>query len=159
MSPDLLSNPCSPPPACVCVLSRFCCVRLCATVWTVACQALLSMGFAKARILEWVVMPSSRGSSRPRHRTGVSYVFCIGRQGSLPLAPPGKSQKSCGPLAKTSNSSGLGRAGRRGQERPGAGDTQADSGKTNMSILGKGKEMKGSSRESKPLVQKITRSS
>ena len=118
-----------------------------------------AFGILQERILEWVVMPSSRGSSRPRHRTGVSYVFCIGRQGSLPLAPPGKSQKSCGPLAKTSNSSGLGRAGRRGQERPGAGDTQADSGKTNMSILGKGKEMKGSSRESKPLVQKITRSS
>ena len=37
-----------------------------ATPWTVACQAPLSMGILQARILEWVVMPSSTGSSRPR---------------------------------------------------------------------------------------------
>ena len=35
----------------------------------------------QARILEWVAMPSSRGSS---------CVSCISRQGSLPLAPSGK---------------------------------------------------------------------
>ena len=29
--------------------------------------------------LEWVAMPSSRGSSWPRDRTHVSYVSCIGR--------------------------------------------------------------------------------
>ena len=34
----------------------------------------------QARILEWVSMPSFRGSSRPRDRTHVSYVSCIGRQ-------------------------------------------------------------------------------
>ena len=32
------------------------------------------------RILHWVAMPSFRGSSRPRDRTHVSYVSCIGRQ-------------------------------------------------------------------------------
>ena len=32
----------------------------------------------QARILEWVAMPSSRGSSWPRDWTEVSYVFCIG---------------------------------------------------------------------------------
>ena len=31
-----------------------------------ACQALLSMEILQARILEWVVMLSSRGSSQPR---------------------------------------------------------------------------------------------
>ena len=31
------------------------------------------------RILEWVAMPSSRGSSRPRDRICISYVSCIGR--------------------------------------------------------------------------------
>ena len=36
------------------------------TPWTVARQAPLSMGILQARILEWVAMPSSRGSSRPR---------------------------------------------------------------------------------------------
>ena len=32
--------------------------------WTVACQAPLSMGILQARVLEWVAMPSSRGSSQ-----------------------------------------------------------------------------------------------
>ena len=40
----------------------------------------------QARILEWVAMLSSRGSSRPRNGTSVSYVSCIGRQVLLPLA-------------------------------------------------------------------------
>ena len=50
-----------------------------ATPWTVAHQAPLSMGFLQARILEWVAMPSSVGSSQPRDQTQVSYVSCIGR--------------------------------------------------------------------------------
>ena len=37
-------------------------------------------GISQARILEWVSMPSSRGSSRPRERTHVSCVSCISRQ-------------------------------------------------------------------------------
>ena len=37
-------------------------------------------GILQARILEWVAMPSSRGSSQPRDRTYVSYMSCIGRQ-------------------------------------------------------------------------------
>ena len=49
------------------------------TPWTVACQAPLSMGLLQARILEWVAMPSSRGSSQLRDRTHVSYVSCICR--------------------------------------------------------------------------------
>ena len=34
----------------------------------------------QAQILEWVAMPSSRGSSHPRDRTHVSSVSCIGRR-------------------------------------------------------------------------------
>ena len=34
----------------------------------------------QARILEWVAMPSSRGSSQRRDRIRVSLVFCIGRR-------------------------------------------------------------------------------
>jgi len=34
----------------------------------------LSMGILQARILEWVAMPSSRGSSRLRDRTQVSRI-------------------------------------------------------------------------------------
>ena len=44
------------------------------TPWTAACQAPLSMGILQARILEWVAIPSSRGSSQPRDRTQVSHI-------------------------------------------------------------------------------------
>ena len=37
-------------------------------------------GILQARIMEWVAVPSSRGSSQPRDRTWVSYMSCIGRQ-------------------------------------------------------------------------------
>ena len=36
-------------------------------------------GILQARILEWVAMPSSRGSSWPRDQTYISHVSCIGR--------------------------------------------------------------------------------
>ena len=45
----------------VAVLSHFSHVWLFETLWTVACQAPLSMGILQARILEWVAMLSSRG--------------------------------------------------------------------------------------------------
>ena len=50
------------------------CVRLFVTPCTVACQAPLSMGIFQAKILEWVAMPSSRGSSQSRDQI---QVFCI----------------------------------------------------------------------------------
>ena len=34
-------------------------------------------GILQARILEWIAMPSSKGSSRLRDRTCISYFFCI----------------------------------------------------------------------------------
>ena len=37
-------------------------------------------GTLQARILEWVAMPSSRASSRPRDQTCVSFISCIGRR-------------------------------------------------------------------------------
>ena len=43
---------------------------------TVAHEAPLSMGFPRQRILEWVAVSFSRGSSRPTDQTHVS---CIGR--------------------------------------------------------------------------------
>ena len=50
-------------------------VRLFATPWTVSHQSPLSTGILKARILEWVAISFSRGSSRTRDRTCVS---CLG---------------------------------------------------------------------------------
>ena len=47
-------------------------------------------GIFQVRILEWVAMPSSRGSSQPKDQT-MSTTFNLNWQaGSLPLAPPGK---------------------------------------------------------------------
>ena len=37
-------------------------------------QAPLSMGILQARILEWVAVPSSRGSSQPRDQTQVPCI-------------------------------------------------------------------------------------
>ena len=57
--------------------------------WTVVFQAPLSMEarileasarILQARILEWVVMPSSRGSSLSKDQTCVSYISCISRR-------------------------------------------------------------------------------
>ena len=50
------------------------CVWLFATPQTVTYQAPLSMGFFQARILEWVAISFSRGSSKPRDWTWVSCI-------------------------------------------------------------------------------------
>ena len=50
----------------MCCAQSLSCVQLFVTPWPVAPQAPLSMGILQARILEWVAMLSSRGSSQPR---------------------------------------------------------------------------------------------
>ena len=52
--------------AVLCLVAQLC---LFVTPWTAALQAPLSMEILQARMLEWVVMPSSRGSSQPRGLT------------------------------------------------------------------------------------------
>ena len=49
-------------------------VRLFVNPWTVAPQDPLSMGVLQTRMLKWVTMPSSRGSSQPRDWTQVSNI-------------------------------------------------------------------------------------
>ena len=49
-------------------------VQLFVTPWTAACQAPLSMEILQARMLEYVAMPSSRGSSQPQDQTQVSCI-------------------------------------------------------------------------------------
>ena len=44
------------------------------TPWGVACQAPLSLGILQARILEWVAISFSSGSSWPKDRTWVSCI-------------------------------------------------------------------------------------
>ena len=58
-------------------------LQSCLTLFdTVDCSSRSSSvhGILQARILEWVAIFFSRGSSRHRDRTCVSYVSCIGRQ-------------------------------------------------------------------------------
>ena len=50
-------------------------------------------GILQARLLEWVAMPSSRGSSPPPpHQGSNPRLLCLlhWQEGSLPLVPPGK---------------------------------------------------------------------
>ena len=58
----------------LCVLSHSDTSDSFGTPWTVAHQAPLSMGIFQARILEWVAMPSSKGSSWLRDWTQVSHI-------------------------------------------------------------------------------------
>ena len=44
------------------------------TPWTAARRAPLPVGTLQARLLEWVAVPSSRGSSRPRDRTPAACI-------------------------------------------------------------------------------------
>ena len=62
------------------------CVWLFVTPWTIACQASLSMGIFQARILEWVVMPSSRDLPNPEIKPRSPGM----QADSLPSEPPGK---------------------------------------------------------------------
>ena len=75
----------------VCVLCLVTlCSRLCLTLCDPVdcnCQAPLSIGILQARILEWVAMPSSRGSSQPRNQTQVlqhcrRILYHLSHQGS-----------------------------------------------------------------------------
>ena len=47
-------------------------------------------GILQARILEWIAMLSSRGSSRPKDGIRASLCLLHWKQGSLLLLPPGK---------------------------------------------------------------------
>ena len=74
-----------------CVLSHFSHVQLCATLWTIACQAPLSMGFSRQEHWSGLTCPHqgifpTQGSNS--HLLGLLHW----QASSLPLAPPGKAQ-------------------------------------------------------------------
>ena len=64
---------------CVCAQALQSCLTLCDPMNS-NCQGPLSMGILQAKILEWVAVSSSRGSSQPRDQTSVFSVSCIGRR-------------------------------------------------------------------------------
>ena len=70
---------------CYAVLSHFSCIRLFAMLWTVACQAPLSIGILQARILEWIAMPSSRGIFPTQGSNPQLLHLLHWEAGSLPL--------------------------------------------------------------------------
>ena len=52
-------------PPCACMLSPFSCVWLCATLWTTACQALLSKGFSRQDYWSGLPCPPPGNRSDP----------------------------------------------------------------------------------------------
>ena len=65
----------------------------CLTLWdTMDCSLPGSSihGILQVRTLEWIAISSSRGSSKPRDRTFISYIYMPWQVGSLPLPSPGK---------------------------------------------------------------------
>ena len=66
---------------CVSIVAQSC--RPFKTPWTVVHHVPLSMGILQARVLEWVAMPSSRGSSHPRSNPGLPHCRqVLSHQGS-----------------------------------------------------------------------------
>ena len=49
-------------------------IQSCPTLWICEPMDYTVHGILRARILEWVVFPFSRGSSQPRDRSQVSYI-------------------------------------------------------------------------------------
>ena len=58
-------------------------------------------GILQARILEWVAVSSSRGSSWHRDQTCISYVSCTGRQGLYQAPALGSVQFSCSVMSNS----------------------------------------------------------
>ena len=77
-----------------CVLSRFSCVWLFVTLWTVAHQAPLSMGFYRQEYWSGLPYPPP-GDLLDQGIEPVSLNPLASQAGPLPLAPPGK-PRSCG---------------------------------------------------------------
>ena len=62
-----------------CVSSHFGYIQLFATLWTLACQAPLSMEFFRQEFWSGLAMSSSRGIFPNEGLNCISYVSCIGR--------------------------------------------------------------------------------
>ena len=131
----------SPAPASLCSVAQH--IWLCGTPRTLARQAPPSMGTLQASILEWVAMPSSRGSSpQPGNRTHASHVagrsftvwvtaFLVNKHitmftrpsGCFPAAPPPTPSNNVNTTGCYSHVSQQGNWGpKRSSRRPGTSD-------------------------------------
>ena len=77
----------------VCAKSLQSCLTLCDPM-DCSLPGSSDQGIFQARTLEWVALPSFRGSSWCRDRTWVSLCLLHWQAGSIPLAPPGNTPKS-----------------------------------------------------------------
>ena len=76
-------------------------LQLCPTLWDpMDCNLPGSSvhGILQARILEWVAISFSRGSSQPRDRTCIPYISCIGKQVLYHQCHPGSPYPMFSPL-------------------------------------------------------------
>ena len=73
----------------LCVLSRFSHVWLFATLWTVAHQTSLFMGFSRQEYWSELLCPPSKDLPNPESCLPLSCLLHW-KMGSLPIAPPGK---------------------------------------------------------------------
>ena len=65
---------------CACALSHFSCVQLFATLWTVACQAPLSMGFSRQENRSGLLCPPPGDLPNPGIEPASLTSTCIGSQ-------------------------------------------------------------------------------
>ena len=85
-----------------CVLSRFSCIWLCATLWIKSLPGSSVHRILQAGVLEWAAMPSSRGSSRPRDGAHITCGSCLAGR-FFTAEPPGKPKRG----VKTANNDDL----------------------------------------------------
>ena len=77
---------------CACMLSRFSCIQLFATLWTVAHQAPLSMGFPRQEY--WSGLPFPSPGDLPNSRTEPASFMSAALAGRFfTTEPPGKSNQ------------------------------------------------------------------
>ena len=79
--------------------SCFSCVQLCATLWTAACQAPLSMEFSRQEYWSGLPCPPPGDLPDPEGKPAslTSNLHC--QANSLPLAPPGKPMRLANEIA------------------------------------------------------------
>ena len=66
-------------------------LQSCPTLWTVACQAPLSMGFPRQEYWSGLPCPSPGDLPNPGIKsTSLTSAYLYWQAGSLPLAPPGR---------------------------------------------------------------------
>ena len=78
------------PGLCMLLLSRFSHVRLCATLWTVAFQAPLSVGFSRQEYWSGLPCPPPGDLPNPGIETMSLMSAALAGTSSWPLVPPGK---------------------------------------------------------------------